>query len=279
MYGRIDLHIHTYYSDGLNSPVEILEIARSKKLRAFAICDHDNLQGYSEIRNLLRTDDPELISGVELSAGKGTDDIHLLGYFIDTDNPALTGTLADFREKRNRRGEIMLSKLKKMGVEVPLELVKEIAGNSAIGRPHVADALLRIGAVKSYEAAFGKYIGDKSPAYVPKENMSPAEAIALIHSAGGLAVLAHPGIGNVSRFIDDLVPLGLDGIEIYHPNHNSQHRTRYKKIAQQHNLLITGGSDFHGRDGKYGLIGSEPVGYDILESLKARYNSRNRGLH
>lgn len=272
MYDRIDLHIHTFYSDGLNSPAEILEIVRSKKLCAFAICDHDNLQGYREIRALLRDGDPELISGVELSAGQGTDDIHLLGYFVDADNPALSGALVEFREKRNRRGEIMLSKLKKMGVDIPLELVKEIAGNSAIGRPHVADALLRIGAVKSYEAAFGKYIGDKSPAYVPKENMSPVEAIGLIHDAGGLAVLAHPGIGNVSRFIDDLAPIGLDGIEVYHPNHNSQHRARYKKIAQEHNLLITGGSDFHGRDGKYGLIGSEPVAHNILESLKARYN-------
>lgn len=279
MYDRVDLHIHTFYSDGLNSPAEILDIVRSKKLRAYAVCDHDNLQGYREIKGLLKGDDPELISGVELSAGKGSEDIHLLGYFIDTENPALIGALADFREKRNRRGEIMLSKLKKMGVDIPLELVKEIAGNSAIGRPHVADALLRVGAVKSYEAAFGKYIGDKSPAYVPKENMSPAEAIALIHGASGLAVLAHPGIGDVSRFINDLVPVGLDGIEVYHPNHNSQHRAWYKKIAQEHNLLITGGSDFHGRDGKYGLIGSEPVDHNILESLKARYNLRNRGLH
>ena len=279
MFDRVDLHIHTFYSDGLNSPGEILDIVRGKKLKAFAICDHDNLQGYREIKKLLTPSDPELITGVELSAGKGDDDIHLLGFLFDPDSPALNKALADFREKRNRRGEIMLSKLKKLGVDIPLEMVKEIAGNSAIGRPHVADALLKAGAVNSYDAAFGKYIGDKGPAYVAKENMTSADAINLIHEAGGLTVLAHPGIGQISRFIGDLVAMGLDGIEIYHPNHTSRHRNNYMKIADDNNLLMTGGSDYHGRDRKYGLIGSEPVSSRLLDALKERYNLKNRGFN
>ena len=277
MTSRIDLHIHTYFSDGLDSPAEVLSVVRERRLRAFAICDHDNLQGYFEAKKLLVEGDAELITGVELSAGNGGEDIHLLGYLFEPQSVYLNEALADFRRKRNQRGEIMLSKLKNLGVEIPLAMVKEIAGNSAIGRPHVADALLKVGAVKSYEAAFGKFIGDKGPAYVPKENMTPAQAIKMIHDAGGVVILAHPGIGNVARHIPELTSLGLDGVEVYHPNHTGQHRTMFKSIAKENGLLVTGGSDFHGRDGKYGQIGSEPVEISILESLKERNNSKNRG--
>lgn len=273
----IDLHIHTNYSDGQNSPAEILEIVRRKKLAAFAVCDHDNFGAYFEIKKKLTPDDPEMISGVELSAGRSGEDIHILGYFIDTASETLASAIKSFCENRNRRGDKMLKELKKLGVDVPMQLVRNIAGESAIGRPHVAEALVRIGAVSHYNQAFSKYIGLEGPAYVHKENISPRRAIELIHQAEGLAILSHPGISDVYRFIDEFADYGLDGIEIYHPGHDRSLRKSLKKTAQRKGLLMTGGSDFHGRVGHHGTIGSEPVPYEFLALMKEKLKSKNRG--
>jgi len=277
MSGRIDLHIHTSFSDGLASPGKVLEIVRKKRLTAFAICDHDNVGGYFETRGLMTIDDPELIPGVELSAGKDNDDIHILGYYFDPSSDVLNGALDECRVRRNRRAEMMLMKLKDLGIMISLETVQEIAGKSAIGRPHVADALLKVGAVSSYESAFGKYIGNNCRAYVPKKNIGPAEAIGLIHDAGGLAFLAHPGIGNAVSYLDEFVKMGLDGIEVYHPNHSNYLRLKFGALAESKNILIAGGSDYHGREGRFGMIGSQSVPDELVIAMKEKLNIIHRG--
>jgi len=270
-----DLHIHTNFSDGLNSPEEILEIVKEKQLKVFSISDHDNIGGYIHLNNILDEDDPELIPGVELSAGQGSEDIHILGYFFDPSSDELNSALRQFRHKRNQRGADMLNKLKEQGINIPLELVKEFAGRSAIGRPNLADALLKVKAVNSFVEAFDKYIGYNCPAYVPKHNITPKEAIELIHRAKGLAILAHPGIAGAGRYIDEFLGYGLDGIEVYHTMRNSRLQKSYKDFAEKKEILITGGSDFHGRQGKYGQIGSMPIPDNTLTLMKERLSILN----
>ena len=168
----IDLHIHSTHSDGLKSPAEVLDIVRRSKLSAFSFCDHDSYEAYLIVRNLLKKSDPELVPGVELSAGSEGEDIHILGYYFDPGSEILAEAVQRFRERRNRRGEIMLKRLKMLGIDITMDLVREIAGNSAIGRPHVADAMVRVRAVDRFEDAFTHYIGLRGPAYVPKENLT-----------------------------------------------------------------------------------------------------------
>jgi len=277
MPNRIDLHIHTFFSDGLASPKEVLEMVRQEKLEAFAICDHDNLSGFFEMRKLLTDGDPELIAGVELSAGGDSEDLHILGYGFDPESDVLKNALEEFRLKRDHRGKKMLAKLKEMRIDIPYETVMEFAGRSAIGRPHIADAMLKIGAVRSYESAFLKFIGNKGPAYVAKQNLAPGEAIDLIHRSGGLAFLAHPGVNNAARHIDELLTLGLDGIEVYHPQHNRSQCKTYMKMAESKGLLAVGGSDYHGREGTQGAIGYQDVPVALLEALKTKLALINRG--
>lgn len=275
MIPRIDLHIHSTYSDGTKTPEEILDEVREKKLAAFAITDHDNAGAYLELKDKLQVGDPEMITGVELSAGKGGEDLHILGYFFDPEAEFLVSELKRFREIRNQRGALMLQGLKKLGIDIPLDMVIDIAGKSAIGRPHVANAMVQVGAVSNIDEAFAKYIGLDGPAYVPKANLTPKDAIDLIHSAGGLAFLAHPRIAGASKYIREFVDYGLDGIEIYHPYHYGTHVKTYAKLTQKLSILGSGGSDYHGREGKYGAIGSQPVPYDLLTAMKTKAQNKN----
>jgi predicted metal-dependent phosphoesterase TrpH len=277
MPGQIDLHIHTTFSDGLAEPQEVLEIVRKRKLLAFSICDHDNILGYFAAKKLMTSSDPELIPGVELSAGRDIEDIHILGYYFDPDSAPLNRALEEFRERRNSRARKMLLKLEEMNISIPYELARKIAGSSGIGRPHIADAMVRVGAIKNYETAFAKYIGNNCPAYVPKENMTPGEAIDLIHKAHGLAFLAHPGIGTAGEHIEEFAEQGLDGVEIYHPNHSARQIDKYAETARRLRLLISGGSDFHNREGRFGMIGAQPVPYELLASMKEKITSIHRG--
>lgn len=270
MTSKIDLHIHTTFSDGLSTPQQVLDIARKKGLKAFSFCDHDNIGALNEIKDVLVEGDPELVPGVELSAGRGGEDIHMLGYFFNPQSNKLQDAIHGFQENRNRRGAQMLKELRKLKIDIPMELVLEFAGDSAIGRPHVADALVRVGAVRFYNEAFTRYIGMDGPAYVAKQNCSPSEVIELIHEAGGLAYLAHPGIADVARYIPEFVDYGLDGIEVYHSSHNSSTRKALIRIAEKENLLKSGGSDFHGRNSHHEMIGSQNVPEEYLLLMKEK---------
>ncbi len=266
----VDLHLHTVHSDGTSSASELLEQVRESKVEAFAVTDHDTLAGYVEVRSLLKTGDPELVPGLELSVTINDDDVHILAYLFDPENPELLGALEDFRAKRMERGRKIVEKLRTMGIEVPFEAVQEAANGSVIGRPHIAETMVTLKKVASYQDAFDRYISKNSPAYVPKAVLAPDRAIELIHRAGGVTVLAHPFIDDMARHLDMLLHFGLDGIEVYHSSHTSRDVDRLKRMAKRHNLVISGGSDFHGREGRFGMVGSLAVPYECLAGLKQR---------
>jgi predicted metal-dependent phosphoesterase TrpH len=275
MIQQVDLHLHTNCSDGAASPEELLAMVRTRELKAFSVTDHDTLQGYWKVKELLVPGDPELVSGLELSVTINNSDVHLLAYLFDPTYAPLVDALNEFRQRRNQRGRLMVQKLNEMGVDISYEDVQGTAGQAAIGRPHIAEAMFRLKAVRTYEEAFEKYIRNGRPAYVPKRNFAPQEAISTVHQAGGVAVLAHPILEDAYRYIERLVPLGLDGIELYHPLHRQGDIDRLKRIAKQHRLLVSGGSDYHGRQERwYGIVGSQSVPAQCLEQLKERAEER-----
>ncbi len=265
----VDLHLHTCYSDGTSQPEELLELVRNSRIQAFAVTDHDTLQGFRAVRKLLREDDPELIPGVELSVTVDEADMHLLAYLFEPDDVTFRQALDDFQNHRNQRGKVMVERLNSLGIDISFDDVVRQSHGTVVGRPHVARAIFENGATNSYEEAFAKYIGNDGPAYVPKVNFTPQKAMELIHQAGGLAVLAHPGVGEKDRHLDMLIELGLDGIEAYHPSHQQSQVDRYRHMAEQHRLIVTGGSDFHGLNGRYDAVGSQKVPYECVEKLKS----------
>jgi hypothetical protein len=278
MPDTIDLHMHTTCSDGKKTPAELLALVRESGIAAFAVTDHDTLDGYREVRRLLQAGDPELITGVELSATMGPRDAHLLAYLFDPDNAEFNSALDSFRGQRVERGHRILEKLAELGLDVPFAEVEKASGDGVIGRPHIAEAMAAVGAVRNYEEAFRKYIHNDGPAYVPKARMTPEQAISLVHAAGGIVVLAHPFLDQMYTHVEYLVGLGLDGIEIYHYMHTKAEIKRAADLARTYKLVTSGGSDFHGRENRSGNIGSTRVPSDLLESLKTRARLR-RGPH
>lgn len=266
----IDLHIHTVKSDGTFTPIEVLETARKKKLTAFSITDHDSIDAFFDIEDQLTKNDPEYIPGLELSVTNGDSDLHLLAYYFDPRSEQLNNKIEEFRSYRNERGAMIVKKLNDMDVNITIDDVTKIAGKAAIGRPHIADAIYQSGAVESYNQAFNKHIGNGKPAYVAKKNFTPEEAISMVHDAGGVAVLAHPAIEDAYQHLEMLVGLGLDGIECFHSYHKQKDVDQFKHFAERWRLVITGGSDFHGREGSYGKIGSQNVSDKYLHALKKR---------
>lgn len=276
MPAYIDLHMHTNYSDGVCTPEELLENVRKSGVVAFSVTDHDTLEGYRTIKTLMTDNDPDLIPGVELSVSVEDDDVHMLAYFFDPDSAEFNDALIGFKEKRNHRGRMIVEKLQQIGLDIPFEAVEETAGGSVIGRPHIAETLHRLKAVNGYQEAFDRYIKKDGPAYVPKAFFEPAEAIDMVHRAGGITVLAHPMIDNMLRHLDRLVAMGLDGIEVRHSNHSAGDVSRLGKIASRHGLLRSGGSDFHGREGRHGQVGSQQVPVEYLDPMK-QHLSKIRG--
>lgn len=274
----IDLHMHTNHSDGTYSPPELLDIVRKSGVAAFSVTDHDTIDGYRGVLALLRTGDPELISGVELSVSVGDDDVHMLAYLFDEDHGEFNDAMARFQQKRYIRGQQIVERLQDLGIEIPFGAVEETAGDSVIGRPHIAETLQRLGAVETYQAAFDKFIKKDGPAYVPKAFFEPSEAIRLVHRAGGITVLAHPIIDDMLRHLQMLVEMGLDGLEVWHSKHSAQDVDRLSKLATKYGLLQTGGSDFHGREGRHGMVGSQRVPIERLEQMKQQAR-KQRSLH
>ena len=270
MAKNIDLHMHTVNSDGVLATTELIEIVRGKDLSAFSITDHDTLAGYFEATDILNQDDPELVTGVELSVALDGLDLHMLAYLFDPDNEELTDALHSFRKERNLRGQRIVSRLNELDVGLSFDTVEQVANGSVIGRPHIAQAMVEEGHVRSFEAAFQKYIGNHGPAYIPKSMMTPSEAIDLVHRAGGVTVMAHPYINNVVKHVEDLAQLGLDGIEVFHYSHSNEQVRRLKQLAKRLGLVMSGGSDFHGRSDREGEVGSQPVPPEYLDNLKQR---------
>lgn len=242
---RADLHTHTLYSDGTLSPVQLIARARAYGLAAIAITDHDSVEGLAHAMPAAGGA-LELIPGVEISTSEDGMDLHILGLYVDPEHPELRERLSRFRDERLRRVEGILARLTELGVGVPLDQVLALAGPGVVGRPHVAEAMVRAGHVPDLDDAFRRYLGGQGAAFVSRPAFRPADAIALIHGAGGVSVLAHPGAAMSDRVIERLAGLGLRALEVWHPQHGLGTVRRYRALARQYGLLETGGSDFHG---------------------------------
>jgi len=264
---RLELHAHTHFSDGLLSPAELVELALARGVSALAITDHDSVGGIEGARQAAG-DRLEIVPGIEMSSTLEGNDLHILGYFFDWHSAALLERLARFQDERRQRALAMIQRLADLGVPVSAEEVFAAAGPGVVGRPHVANALVRAGHVSSLEQAFQRFLGARGSAFVPRPAFHSTEAVRAIRDAGGVAVLAHPGI-LARRLIEELVSAGLGGIEVWHPQHGPQSQRRLYQIAQDLGLVTSGGSDFHG-PARGAALGDMPVPERTLDLLRAR---------
>lgn len=264
---RADLHLHTTASDGQLRPAALVELARKHHLNTIAITDHDTTDGISEAQ-AAANGSPVVLPGIELSAEENNVDVHMLGYYVQPENSAFQSALAQFRHDRLDRGEAMVARLETLGKPIRWERVLELADGGSVGRPHVARALVEAGHVESVNAAFDLYLHHGGPAYVSRKRMSPEEAVALIHAAGGVAVMAHPGlVPDYLPMLERLVAAGLDGIEFNHPRNPATVRENIRAVALRHALILTGGSDFHRQGDPIGAYTAPP---ETLLALRER---------
>ena len=279
---RIDLHIHSTASDGTLSPLEILTLAQDLNIAAISITDHDTLDGSKDVLSFGIPPSVKFLTGVEISSEPPPSfscagSFHILGYAVDVDNPELNHTLSMLRDSRKRRNPQILELLSHLGIEITLEEVRNLAGDSQLGRPHIAQFMVEKGYVPSIDAAFDEYLGNGKPAYVDRFRFECEKTIKAILNAGGIPVLAHPLLLGIKKddilkdLIAALTEMGLRGIEVYYPEHTKNLIAYYSRLASHFNLLITGGTDFHGDikpEIKMGVgKGDFLVPYELYEKL------------
>jgi len=269
-----DLHLHTYFSDGTYSPEELVSHARRHGLNALAVTDHDTLEGCERAAAASHAVGIEFVPGTELTAEQEETELHILGYCLDIHNARLVAEIAKFQVVRQDRVREMVARLNQVRVPLEAEAVFALANCRAPGRPHVARALVSAGHCGSLDEAFERFLKKNRPAWVPKFKMSAAEAIDLIHQAGGVAVLAHPGLTRTDEVIPAMAEAGLDGIECFHSKHSTATAEHYLEIADRFHLLVTGGSDCHGMNKGKPLIGSVKLPYQHVEALRLRAAER-----
>jgi predicted metal-dependent phosphoesterase TrpH len=276
--GWVDLHLHTTASDGVMTPSAIVRYAKTKGLQAIAITDHDTVGGVSEAVSAGSEIDFEVIPGIEISAEHSPGSMHLLGYFLDIDHPLLTERLRFLQMARAERNPKIVEKLNRLGVRICYDEVVKASGGGQVGRPHFAQVLLEKGYVRTFQEAFERFLTKGAPAYVDKARFSPQDALALIRKAGGVPVLAHPntldvkGHAELERLVAGLVDQGLEGIEVYYPEHTPLQTAEYRVLAERYCLLVTGGTDYHGIAGDGLDIGTGRgemrLPYSMVETLR-----------
>lgn len=254
----IDLHLHSRYSDGSESPAGIVAMAKAAHVRAIALTDHDNANGAAEFLEACRREGVAGLAGIEVSANSECGTLHILGLGIDPADEALDDALAEVLESRSERNMRILEKLQDLGFNITLDEVLDIAGEDVVGRPHFAQVMVARGWVENVSEAFERYLERGAPAYVDRFRLQPDEAISLIRGAGGMAVMAHPttvseDFAELGEVVADLAGKGLGGIEAYYPQHSPETTQECLRLARRHSLLVTGGSDFHGEDVKPGI--------------------------
>jgi predicted metal-dependent phosphoesterase TrpH len=271
----VDLHAHSTASDGHLPPAAVVAAARAAGLVALALTDHDTVAGVPEAQAAAAAAGVRLVPGCELSAHLGADEIHLLALHL-VDVHRIADELARFRDDRVARAERMVTLLAGQGVAVTLDDVLREAAGGAVGRPHVARAVVAAGGARDVREAFDRFLGDGRPAYVDKPRLDAADAIRLAHEAGGIAVWAHPkGEGRRDR-VEPLVAAGLDGLEVLHPVHNADDRARLQALADHFGLVTSGGSDWHGVPDHPRQLGVMQVPLTVLERQDARVAARRR---
>ncbi len=292
---RIDLHSHSTASDGRLTPVQLVEMAKNRGLSAIALTDHDTVAGLAMFHEAGKKRGIETVSGVEVSADfeKGT--MHILGLFVDSQNQEFRAFLKSLANGRKVRNPLIIQKLNELGMKITMQEVEQEAGVSencsgggaidkCVGRPHIAAVLIRKGFIKNKQEAFDNFLAKGKPAYVPRFVATPAESIRQIHNAEGFAILAHPFYlkaeddVELESIVADLKTKGLDGIEVYYSTHTQEQKEVADKIAKNLSLLVSGGSDFHGEEGRNGqrvdlgtgINGTLSVPYEVLEKLKVK---------
>jgi transcription antitermination factor NusB len=271
---RADLHVHSSASDGSDEPHELPRLAAKAGLAAIALTDHDTVEGVAAARAAASEHEVLLIAGVELSAyadvPRDAEDveIHIVGLFVDPANPGLIKRLEELLKARQERAREMARKLKEVDVIIDAESIIERAG-AMVGRVHVARQMVERGYCSQLTQAFDRYLSVGSPAYVPKVKISPAEAIDLVHSGGGCAVLCHPGrVPELDERLAQMVEEGLDAIEVHYPNHGPEVEKRLLDLARRHDLMVSGGSDYHGANKPHISLGQETVSFVELHLLR-----------
>jgi len=264
-----DLHLHSQFSDGTFAPEEIAVRAQAAGLRALALTDHDTVEGCERTAAACAVKGVEFLVGTELTAEHNGNELHVLAYLVDPQNPKLVAELSKFQKVRQQRIREMVSRINDLGIPLNVEDVFALANCRSPGRPHVARAMVKAKLCRTLDEAFERFLKKGRPAWVPKAKMSALEGIELIHDAGGLAVMAHPGLNRTDESIPDLVAAGLDGIECFHTKHNATAVERYLWIEHKYNLLTTGGSDCHGLSKGKPLIGTVKLDYSHVEKLYA----------
>jgi predicted metal-dependent phosphoesterase TrpH len=270
-HGRADLHMHTTASDGTLPPAKQVAWAKEQGLAAIAITDHDTVRGWDEALTAGAELGIEIVPGCELSTEVEKAEVHILGYYFDREEPRMKELLERMRGGRRARAAETVAKLHALGhTQVSLEAILA-AGGESVGRPHIAQALVDAGIVRTKQDAFERFLTFGKPAYVPRPKLTPAEAIEIIHGAGGVAVLAHPGLVKNDNIVRAILGQGIDGIEAYHSDHGDGQRQFYARWGLDLGLIVTGGTDSHGPNGMRTVVpGSVNVGLEVIAQLKER---------
>jgi predicted metal-dependent phosphoesterase TrpH len=266
-----DLHTHTYHSDGTRSPREVIDVAKSHGVTILSISDHDNLAAYYEIKTYAGEQGITLVPGIELSCAFEGVDVHVLAYAFDPLDEAIDARLRRFRETRQRRGQAIAERLRSLGCDIRAERIDELAAGGAVGRPHVARALVEAGYVASVDEAFDKYLRAGKPGYVEKERFKISEAISLIRSAGGVTSVAHPSLyPDHARLVPRVLDSGVDAVEVIHPDVPPADREMYSNLARFRGKFVTGGSDDHGTVKKAQTLGTVRVPESLIGPILDR---------
>ncbi len=282
----VDLHTHTTASDGTYSPGELIKLAKEIGLSAVAVTDHDTTRGLKESIKAGETFGIEVIPGCELSVEFTGGQMHIIGLWLPEKPTYLEKELKYLRERRHSRNKRIVEKLRSLGIDISYEDVFEVVEEGAtVGRPHIARTLVRKGAVSSVDEAFKKYIGPEGLAYVPKDKFSPEKAIEILKREGATVILAHPfslnlPFAELKKELERLIPLGLEGMEVYYSEHTKEQTREYLSLCQEMGLLISGGSDFHGSVKKGIQLGTGrgnlKIPYFLVEEMKK--HRKKRGL-
>lgn len=268
-----DLHLHTTFSDGTYSPEQLAAEAKRFGFVAIALTDHDTVEGCTRMKLACEAGSIEFIPATELTCEVTGVELHMLGYFLDVEHPRLLKQMTRFQASRQDRIREIVARLRRLQVPLEEEDVFALANCNSPGRPHVARALIQRKICASLDEAFERFLKKNRPGWVPKEKITAEEALTLIHEAGGLAVVAHPGLARTEEALPALIEAGIDGIECFHTRHSPSASEYYVGVAEQHNLAVTGGSDCHGMNKGKPLIGSIKLPYQYVRQLKERLRS------